>query len=173
MYRPHEIDQMISRLVCIVDSREQPTEKYYQRLNSLGMPYERLALPYGDYSAYTTDPDGGVIDLRRICSVERKMGLDELANCFTHERERFTREFERAKSDGCHMHILIENDSFERLRFAKYRSKLPPQALIASLLTWGIRYNAKLMFCKSETTGYLVGQILRYELREYLLNMKE
>lgn len=98
------------------------------------------------------------------------MSLDELCTCFTSGRERFKREFERAKVDGARIHLIVENDNYEKLYNHKYRSKLLPQSFIASLLSWSMKYNIQLHFCKAETTGKLISDILHYELREFLLN---
>ena len=164
---------MLSRMVCLIDQREQQTELYRRRVEALGIPSERTTLSYADYSAYTTDEDGNIIDLRTVAGIERKQNLGELSSNFTSGRQRFKREFERAKADGCRMHIIIEEDNYERLYAHKYRSKLSPQALNASLLTWSIRYDFKVHFCKKETTGRLIAEIMHYELREYLLNQTE
>ena len=169
-YTPCEIDSMLSRKVCLIDSREQQTEAYFRRVESIGLPSERVALNYADYSVYTTDNNGSKIDMRTIFAIERKMSLDELASCFTKSRSRFMREFERAKADGCRMHLIIEGDNYEHLREGKYRSKLNPKSLTASLLSWSARYNIQLYFCQPENTGWLIGEILHYSLREYLLN---
>lgn len=169
-YSPCQIDKMLSRMVCLIDSREQQTESYFKRVESIGMPSKRATLSYGDYSAYTLGDNDETLDMRTIACIERKQGLTELCTNFTSGRARFQREFERAKADGCRMHLIVENDNYEHLRHGKYRSKLAPKSLIASYLSWAARYNIQLHFCKSETTGWLIGEILHYELREYLLN---
>lgn len=169
-YKPSEIDSMLERMVCLVDNREQKTEQYFKRIAAMKIPCERTTLSYGDYSAYTTDDSGNKIDMRTIAAIEKKMNLSELCTNFTTGRARFKREFERAKADGCHVHLLVEGDNYETLFAQKYRSKLLPQSLIASWLSWSIRYNLQLHFCKPETTPRLIVDILHYELREHLLN---
>ena len=43
-----------------------------------------------------------------------------------------------------------------------------PEALKGSLLAYMARYNITPIFCKSETTGYIVTEILKRELKEKL-----
>lgn len=161
---------MIDSMVIWVDTREQPTEALQRRMEGFNRPSVRRKLDYGDYSAGYYDPDGEQHNICKIAAIERKMSLDELCSCFTSDRARFQREFERAKADGCRMHLIVENDNYEHLRHGKYRSRLAPKSLIASFLSWSARYNIQLHFCKAETTGWLIGEIMHYELREHLLN---
>lgn len=98
------------------------------------------------------------------------MHLDELCLCFGKERPRFEREFERARDAGCRIYLLVENGSWEKAYNGKYRSLLNPNALIASIDAFRARYGMQLDFCKEETTGRLLRDILYRELKEYLEN---
>lgn len=169
-YTPPEIDKMLSSITILYDTRERDTPALRKRLDALGRPYRRCKLDYGDYSAEWVGIDSSPLSAAQIACVERKMGLDELATCFSAERKRFQKEFERTKADGCHVHLLVENDNYEKLYAQNYRSKVMPQAIMASWLTWSIRYGITLHFCKPETTPKLIVDILRYEIREWLLN---
>lgn len=169
-YTPPEIETILSSMIVCYDSREHDTPALRKRLEGLNRPFKRMALNYGDYTAEYAGIDCIPQSVAQIACVERKMSLDELASCFTTGRARFKREFERAKADGCHVHLLVENDNYETLFAQKYRSKLLPQSLIASWLSWSIRYGLQLHFCKSETTPRLIVEILHYELREWLIN---
>lgn len=157
-------------MTILYDTREQDTPELRKRLEGLNRPYKRVKLNCGDYSGEYVGIDSDLHSMAQIACIERKQGLTELCTNFTSGRARFQREFERAKADGCRMHLIVENDNYEHLRHGKYRSKLAPQSLIASYLSWAARYNIQLHFCKSETTGWLIGEILHYELREFLLN---
>ena len=88
--------QILNSMEILVDTREQSTPKAQQRYNSFGVPYSRATLSYGDYTANFVMLDGNKLHdvsttVNPICIVERKMNLDELAQCFTHSRERFER----------------------------------------------------------------------------------
>ena len=96
------------------------------------------------------------------------MNLDELCQCFGRERKRFEREFERAKAAGTKIYLLVENGNWEKAYNGKYKSLMPPQALIASINAFRARYGMQLDFCKEETTGKVIHDILYRELKEYL-----
>ena len=100
MVTPFDESQILESMEILVDTREQSTPKSRQRYRSFGVPYHRATLAYGDYTANYVLPDGRKLyddskTISPICIVERKMSLDELAQCFTHSRERFEREFKR------------------------------------------------------------------------------
>jgi len=169
-YTKFEIDRMIGSMVILVDTREQATHKFIRRTEGFGYPFERKCLPYGDYSVRFVDLSGESVSLENIVSIERKMSADEVCMGFTKERIRFEREFERAKADGAKIYLLIENENWEKIITGKYKSKLNPKALKASLIAWTARYNMHIFYCKEETTGSMIRDILYYELKEYLRN---
>ena len=163
-----EIRDCLDSMVILCDTREQPTERLKRRLEATGLPYERKKLDAGDYSCKCTLPDGEELDFSTKVAVERKMNLDELCQCFGKERARFEREFERAKAAGCRIYLIVEDGNWEKAYNGKYRSLLKPQALIASIDAFRARYGMQLDFCKPETTGRLIKDILYRELKEYL-----
>lgn len=165
-----EIERSLESMRLLVDTREQPTERYEKRIEQIGLPHERRKLNYGDYSCECTLPDGSVLDFSSKVVIERKMNLDEICMCYGKERKRFEREFERAKADGCKVYLLIEDGNWEKSYGGKYRSLLNPTALTASLNAFRARYGMQLDFCKEETTGKLIHDILYRELKEYLQN---
>lgn len=169
---PLEVEDILKTMVLAVDTREQPTERLEQRLKVADLPSRRMKLSVGDYSCLYTC-DGEEHDFSAHVAIERKMNLDELAMCFGSERPRFEREFERAYAAGTRIYLIVENGSWEHLYNHKYRSKLPPKALLASINAFRARYGMQIDFCKAETTGKLIRDILHYELREWLLNKEE
>lgn len=169
-YKPHEIDTMLSSMIVLYDSREKLGDNLDKRLMGLNCPSERVKLNVGDYSLKYQNTAGEWQDGSYIATIERKQSFTEICSNFTAERARFAREFERGLETGIHMHLIIEDESYERLFAHKYRSQLLPQSLIASLLSWSIKYNFKVHYCRSETTPRLIHDILWYELRNYLLN---
>lgn len=155
-------------MVLLVDTREQPTKRLKERLETAGVPYERQKLSVGDYSCKCILPGGEDFDFSSRAVVERKMNLDELCMCFGKERPRFEREFERAAASGTKVYLLVEGDNWEKAYNGKYRSLLKPQSLVASIDAFRARYGMQLDFCKPETTGKLIKDILYRELKEYL-----
>ena len=160
---PVEVKRQLSGLVCLVDTREQDTPRARRRLDGIGLPIERTALLFGDYSARC-----GALDLRNAVSIERKMDLDEIANCYCRDRPRFEREFERARTAGAKVYLLVENGSWEQAYTGRYRSRMRPEALVASITAWLARYNCQLLFCREETSGKLIRDILFREMKERL-----
>lgn len=173
MMNPVEIEQALSTLTCLVDTREQPTAALNERLKSIGFPARRQKLSFGDYSCELTLPNGERLDFSDYVSIERKMSIDELASCFTTQRERFAREFERAKESNARIYLLVENGSYDKILMGRYRSKVAPSALIASLYAFMARYGCKVIFCKAENTGRIIREILYREAKECLIDMEE
>ena len=165
---PFELQESLENITLLVDTREQPTKRLQDRIKNTGFFYKRKKLDVGDYSCECKLPSGEVIDFSSKVVVERKMNLDELCLCFGKERKRFEREFERAKEKGCKVYLLVENASWEKAYNGKYRSLLTPNALIASLNAFRVRYGMQIDFCKEETTGKLIRDILYREVKNYL-----
>lgn len=118
----------------------------------------------GDYSAMIDDRT-----LEYQCVVEKKNSLDEIVGNFTAHRERFERECLRAKANGIKVFLIIENASWDDVFLGNYRSKFPPKSLLASLLSWQVRFNVTIIFCEPQNTGKLIHGILWYFAREELL----
>ena len=163
--------QILESMEILVDTREQSTPKAIQRYNSFGVPYSKTTLAYGDYTANFVLLDGSrLYDISKtvnpLCIVERKMNLDELAQCFTHSRERFEREFQRAIAHNAFIHLICEDGSFEKIEGHKYNSKYPPKAFLASITAWQRRYNIHFHFCSSLETGHLIKEFLYRDMKE-------
>lgn len=160
-----KVEECLKSMTILVDTREQPSERAKRRYNSFSCPYRRQKLDYGDYSA-SFILDGEEIQIK--AAVERKMNLEELSGCFTHSRDRFQREFERASADGASVYLLVEDASWEKLITGKYNTRFNSKAFFASLTAWMARYDIKPIFCKYEISGRLIQEILYRELKERL-----
>ena len=167
-----EVQEVLDTFQIIVDNREHMTPKASERYKSFGVPYKFGTLSYCDYCGQITLPDGDLYQtgsaIRPACCIERKMSLDELAMCFTRSRDRFRREMERAAEAGSIVYLLIENGSYEAIINHRYRSRFLPNAFLASLTAWTVRYNLRLVFCKAETSGALIKEILYRDMKERL-----
>lgn len=167
---------MLDSMVILVDTREHPNKRFESRVADLGYPWERTKLCFGDYSCKYTDVSGKIATMADKVAIERKQDGNELAMCFGTQRSRFEREFKRAHEAGAIIYLLVEEECWESLyagrygKSEKYRSKLNPRALVASIHSWQARYRMNLQFCEADTTGMLIADILRYELREALEN---
>ena len=160
---PVEVKAALESMVCLVDTREQDTPRLRARLREIGCPWERKKLEFGDYSVKCDS-----MDLSTSIAIERKMNLDELCNCYCRERKRFEREFERARQSGAKVYLLVEDGSWEDAYSGKYRSRMSPESLVASIQAWLARYNCQVIFCQPKTTGRLIHDILYRELKERL-----
>lgn len=170
---PLEIAEVLKTFTVICDSREQETKRAARRYASMGAPTERAKLDYCDYTYNFTLSDGTRLhDILKpiypLCAVERKESLDELAQCFTRGRKRFQHEFERAAANGCRITLLVENASWENLYNGKYRTKFAAAAFVGSVHAWANRYGMNLIFCKEETSGKIIRDILYRDLKERL-----
>lgn len=131
------------------------------------VPYMTRKLDVGDYSAQIGD-----MTLERDIAIERKRNLDEICGNLSADRDRFEREFLRAKAIGTKVFLIIENATWTDIYLQNYRSQLSPKSLMASLMSWQVRFNITVIFCVPENTPRLIHQILYYAAREQLLNSR-
>lgn len=168
-----EQKEVLKSFEVLVDSREQDTARARKRYQGFNAHFTRTTLSYGDYGYNATLPSGKKIfdtsdTIKPLCSIERKMDLDELAQCFTHSRKRFINEFERAAAAGAKIYLICENASWENLYNGKYKSKFNALAFVGSVVAWMVRYNCPVIFCKEETSGKVIRDILYRDLKERL-----
>ena len=163
-----EIQSALDTLTLIVDTREQDTRLLRERLKHTGLPYVRRKLDFGDYSALVYDADGEEIDFSSSFAVERKMSLDELAQCYTRSRDRFVREFTRAKEADAKLYLLVEGASWEQAISGKYRTRVAANALVASMTTWLARYHCQLILCEAQSTPRLLREFCYREVKTRL-----
>ena len=167
---PVDVDASLKSMVCLVDTREQDTPAFRERISHFDQ-WERHKLEAGDYSAKFLLPDSSWFFLP--VAIERKYALDELCMCYCQQRGRFEREFERALEAHSKLYLLVEGGSWENVYSGKYRSQMNPKSLVGSILAWLSRYNCQLMFCKKETSGQLIKDILYREGKEALLKLDQ
>lgn len=166
---PKEMENILNTMFLLVDTREQPTEQYYKRLDSVGIPYRRQKLYFGDYSCGYCGIDGFEVLLDKEIVIERKMNLDEICGNFTKGRDRFSKEFERAAKSGAKVHLIVENGNYEKIIGGKYRSKLNSNSLLSSVMAFADRYDISVHFCKPETTPLLMRKIFYHHIRNTLI----
>lgn len=167
-----EIQDCLDSMSILIDNREKPSDRAEKRYKLFNCPYQRGTLNYGDYTYNFILPDGNKLhESTPICGdvvIERKMNLEELSSCFCQQRPRFTSEFERAAEHGAKVYLLTENATWENLINGRYKTKFNQKAFLASITTFMARYNISIIFCKEETSGKLIKEILYRELKERL-----
>lgn len=168
-----EIKDILNTFEIICDTREQATPKAEERYKAFGVPFKRATLGYGDYCGNIILPEfGSLYDTSETIHprfvIERKNSLDELAMCFTRDRKRFRREFERAAEQHAKVILLVENATWEAIDAHRYRSRFTPAAFNASLVAWSIRYNVTPIFCKADSSGKRIKDFLYRDMKERL-----
>ena len=163
---PFDVEGALKTATVLVDTREQDTLRARRRLHDIGLPIERTALNFGDYSIKCS-----ALDLSNSVAIERKMDLNELCDCYGKGRGRFKREFERCKAANAKLYLLVENGSWEKVYSGGYRSRMSSESLRASMFAWLARYNCQIIFCEAKLSGQMIRDILMRELRERLMGM--
>lgn len=171
-----EIDSVLETFEIVVDTREQNTPRSRKRFRSFGVPYTRATLDYGDYCGQVTLPNGEKINapkedgrIHPICSVERKMDLDELAGNITNGRKRFEREFKRAADSGARVFLLVENASIDMIIRHDYKSRINANSFFGTIIAWMVRGFFIPIFCPAERSGMIIADILRKDIKERLM----
>ena len=158
-----ELTAELKNLTIICDTREQDRH-VTEWLEKNKVKTITRKLDTGDYSCQLGDQS-----FERDIVVERKHNLDEICGNFTIERERFEREFMRAKAYGTKVVLIIENASWTDIFLGNYRSKLNSKSLVGSLLSWMVRFNITVLFCKPEESARIMWGIFYYYVKEKLM----
>lgn len=158
-----ELTEELKKLTVICDTREQDRH-VTEWMAKNKVPTITRKLDTGDYSVQLRD-----YSFERDLCVERKHNLDELCSNFTADRDRFEREFIRAKAYGLKVYLIVENATWSDIFLGNYRSKLSSKSLIGSLLSWMVRFNVTVIFCKQEETARIIYGLFYYYVRERLL----
>lgn len=162
-----QVDKILKDIVIICDSREQKNNHILDYFNEHGIKYFEDKMETADYTFYL--PNYPHLGLDRSILIERKNSWDEIIGNFTKHRKRFVAEFERLNCED--MHIMIETATWRKLINGSYRSKVPPQSIMASIMTFSFRYNTKIWFTQPSDSGYVILSLIHYGLREKLKNM--
>lgn len=167
-----QIEDCLKSMQVLVDTREQKSTRAERRYKSFSVPYRRQKLNYGDYTFNFSFAGRELFAETNIINpsvvIERKEDLTELSGNFCQNRDRFIREFERARDHNAKVYLLVEDASWENLINGKYRTNFNSKAYEASIEAWMARYHVTPIFCKAETSGHLIKNILYRELKERL-----
>lgn len=159
-----ELEAELKKLSFVIDRREQKNEWIEEYCDKHKIPVIHRKLDVGDYACQLGD-----ITFENDFVVERKADLDEICGNLTADRDRFEREFLRAKAHGIKAYLLIENGSWQDIMIHNYHSKLSPKSLLASLLAWQTRFNVTIIFCPKDISAAIIHGIFHYAAREVLL----
>lgn len=163
-YTDTELKEKLKNLEIIHDTREQANTHILDYFDKHKILHSERKLDVGDYTAQL---DGYTFEKSFV--VERKHNLDEICGNLTADRDRFEREFLRARAYNTKVFLVIENASWHDICLQNYRSKMSAKALKASLLAWQTRYNVTILFCNENESPELIFTLLYYSAREELL----
>lgn len=145
------------RPVIVIDTREQCPLPFAR------LVWERGTLPTGDYSFR-----GG----EELFSVERKSIADLTACCQGSNRERFERELHRLR--GFRFKRLLVVGSREEIEQGEYVSKITPQAVLATLGAFEVRFDIPATFAPSPAeAGRMVESWVFWYSRELVENVND
>jgi DNA excision repair protein ERCC-4 len=122
--------------VIVVDTREQDP-LVFERLASV-----RGTLQTGDYS---------VAGLEKSFSIERKTVADLVGCCMGENRERFERELHRLR--GYRFKRLLVVGSEAEILSGQYHSNIKPNAVLATLYAFEVRYDLPVVFVPTAQAG--------------------
>lgn len=169
-YTDKEMDELIKSMVIMVDTREKENSHILTVFEKNGVKYEVKALEKCDYSVFL--PPNEKLNIPRALyfdkevAIERKASLDEIANNWTRERDRFEKEMALAPKTKI---LLIENCTYSDIIEGNYRSQYNKKAFIATLHTFSFRYNIPVMFMpRKEHSALFIKKYFEYYLKEFL-----
>lgn len=154
-------------IIIRIDTQEKKISHItsFFKKNNINYTFEKLK--YADYAILYKNI------LYTDLLIERKTNLEELSNNFCNRskiknRDRFKKEFEKAKENNSKLLLMIEDDNLYNLITGRYNTNFKAISYVASILSWRNRYNFNLDFVTKETTGYWIYINLYYSLRNTL-----
>lgn len=166
-YTDKEYKLLIANMVIQVDNREQGNQAILDFFNKNKIQYENRSLDSGDYSFYIKKCEelGIMHDMWfDDIVVEKKSGLDELANNL--KEERFFNEIKRTYNIP-HKFLVIESGCIDDVLNHQYRSEYNEKAFMSQLVKMQIKYNWKIIF--SQNLGYVIYSICLWRLRQEII----
>lgn len=167
-----ELEAAMDTMRILVDTREKKNAHIITSLEGRKCPYTAHKLDYGDYSCEYRPGDSDPVSIESVAVIERKASLDELAGNITRHRDRFEREFLRAREAGAKVFLMVESgsDGYDQIQAHRYRSQLPPKAYLNTLFSWQQKYNITISFVSKQFAGDYVYATLFMALKNYLLH---
>ena len=169
-YTDKEIDTIVKSMVILVDTREKVNDHILQAFDKAKINYKVKALDRCNYSFYI--PANETLNIPRDLyfdkevAIERKASLDEIANNWTKERDRFEKEMALAPKTKV---LLVENSTYQDIIKGNYRSQYDKKAFLATLHSFWFRYNMPVFFMPDKKDSALfIKKYFEYYLKEYL-----
>lgn len=167
-YSVEDIKRLLKQVVILVDSREKKNVHILEYFEKNGIAYRETKMDYGDYSFMVPSADGDIY-FHRDCVIERKASLEELSGNLAQERERFEKEFLKARNDGAKIYLMVEAPGgYSDIIAHRYKTEFAPAAYMASLKTWEHRFGCNVQFISPVYSGYYIYSTFVYFAREAL-----
>lgn len=136
-------------------------EQKHTAFEAHGDQVTRCALPVGDYTIF---PKVAIDTKASMLEIAQNIGGSQ------EEHERFRRELIKAKENGCHLYVLIENDENVRSiedvrrwvnpRLIDSDKAITGDRLAKAMTTMQDRYGVTFLFCSPEKAGDAIRYIL-------------
>ena len=128
------MDELISSIVILVDTREQKSDHITDYFDRKNITYKKKALKFGDYSFML--PANESLSIPRdlyftnSCVIERKASLEEISGNLTNGRDRFEKELCLAPAAKV---LLIENASYGDIAAGNYDTKYNRKSFLSPI----------------------------------------
>lgn len=167
-----QIKKLSKEMVILIDTREKVNDHILNYFNKKNIAYRQQALEFGDYSFMLPKVDGLLCNelyFHKEIVIERKNSLEELSGNLGKGRERFEKEFLKARNNGCSIHLIVENpQGYNDIMRHNYNTDFKPVAYMASLKSFEQRYDLKVQFIDKQYSGYNIYSTFYYYMREML-----
>jgi len=134
--------------VILVDTREKKNENILSYFDKHKIPYEKIALPCGDYSFKL--PENKELGISRSkyfydeIFIEKKNSAEELSGNFAQTRTRFEEEFATAKAKK--KYLMIENCNYLDIVNGNYNTQYNSKSYLGSLHSFNHKYDLEIVF---------------------------
>ncbi len=134
-----ELNEIIKKLLILVDSRENSNEHVIEFFEKKKIPYKVKKLDFGDYgcmlAANSFEGQQREIYFDRDIVIERKNGIDEIAGNLKDDT-RILKELAHLNKYDIKYYVFLEDGNFDNnVRNGNYRSEYQPKSLYARLKT--------------------------------------
>lgn len=169
-YTDKEIDEMISSLIILVDTREKNNIHITESFDKNKISYKKKALDYGDYSFAIPKNEGlslprDIYFDKQIC-IERKGSLEELSGNLTRERDRFEKELCLAPKEKV---LLVENANYSDIALGNYQTQYNKKSFLASIHSFWFKYHIPIFFMPdNKFSGLFIKKYFEYYLKNYM-----
>lgn len=168
-YTDKEINKILQSIVILIDSQEKVFSHIKMYFKSNKIKHEIYNLNFGDYSFYI--PKNEKLDILediyfdKEIAIERKANAEEISGNFSHNRDRFKREFERSNKA---LRLMIEDTTYAKVSNHEYNTELSEDSFIASLHSFQEKYECPFFFVDKTHSGKYIYETFYYYLRNKL-----